>query len=70
MAEQGIQMIYTGVHMVVAEGDFVFTASEGTLGGTPTAFYDLFRVADGKIVEHWDVIAEIPADMAHDNGKF
>ena len=70
MAEQGIQMIYTDVHMVVAEGDFVFTASEGTLGGTPTAFYDLFRVADGKIVEHWDVIAEIPADMAHDNGKF
>lgn len=31
---------------------------------------DLFRVEDGKIVEHWDVIAEIPSEMAHDNGKF
>ena len=70
MAEQGIQMIYTDVHLVVAEGNFVFTASEGTLGGTPTAFYDLFRVEDGKIVEHWDVISDIPSEMAHDNGKF
>ena len=70
MAEQGIQMIYSDVHMVVAEGNFVFTASEGKLGGKPTAFYDLFRVEDGKIVEHWDVIADIPAEMAHDNGKF
>ena len=63
-------MIYSDVHMVVAEGNFVFTASEGKLGGKPTAFYDLFRVEDGKIVEHWDVIADIPAEMAHDNGKF
>ncbi|NOC93096.1 nuclear transport factor 2 family protein [Ruegeria sp. HKCCD6604] len=70
MADQGIQMIYSDVHMVVAEGNFVFTASEGTLGGVPTAFYDLFRVEDGKIVEHWDVIADIPSEMAHDNGKF
>lgn len=70
MAEQGIQMIYNDVHIVVAEGNMVFTASEGTFGGKPTAFYDLFRVADGKIVEHWDVIADIPAEMAHDNGKF
>ncbi len=70
MADQGIQMIYTDVHIVVAEGNFVFTASEGTLGGTLTAFYDLFRVEDGKIVEHWDVIADIPSEMAHYNGKF
>ncbi|MCK0141073.1 nuclear transport factor 2 family protein [Aliiroseovarius sp. F20344] len=70
MAEQGIQMVYTDLHMVVAEGDFVFTASEGALGGAPTAFFDLFRVDGGKIVEHWDVIADIPAKMAHENGKF
>jgi predicted SnoaL-like aldol condensation-catalyzing enzyme len=44
--------------------------SEGTFGDTPTAYYDLFRLDDGKIVEHWDVIQEIPAEMAHDNGKF
>jgi predicted SnoaL-like aldol condensation-catalyzing enzyme len=48
----------------------VFAASEGTLGGKPTAFFDLFRVDNGKIAEHWDVIAEIPTKMARGNGKF
>ncbi|WP_282153358.1 nuclear transport factor 2 family protein [Ruegeria atlantica] len=69
-AEQGITMKYDETHLVVAEGNFVFTASEGTLAGTPTAFFDLFRVEDGKIVEHWDVISDIPSEMAHENGKF
>lgn len=70
MAEAGIEMRYDTTHMVVAEGNFVFTASEGVLGDAPTAFFDLFRVEDGKIVEHWDTVSEIPADMAHANGKF
>jgi len=70
MAEQGISMVYTDLNIVVAEGNFVFTASEGTFGDAPTAFFDLFRVADGRIVEHWDVVSVIPAEMAHDNGKF
>ena len=70
MAEQGITMVYTDLNIVVAEGNFVFTASEGTLGDVPTAFFDLFRVEDNRIVEHWDVVSEIPNDMAHDNGKF
>ncbi|MEM7048197.1 MAG: nuclear transport factor 2 family protein [Acidobacteriota bacterium] len=69
-AEQGITMSYRETHLVIAEGNFVLTASEGDLGGETMAFYDLFRVADGKIVEHWDVISPIPAEMAHDNGKF
>ena len=67
---QGLTMRYDATHMVVAEGNFVFTASEGVLGEAPTAFFDLFRVQDGKIVEHWDTVSEIPAEMAHDNGKF
>ncbi len=69
-AEQGITMEYDQIHLAVAEGNFVFTASEGQLAGEPTAFFDLFRVEDGKIVEHWDVISSIPSEMAHDNGKF
>ena len=44
--------------------------SEGEWNGKPQAFYDLFRLTDNKIVEHWDVIQEIPAEMAHKNGKF
>ncbi len=70
MAEAGQMMRYDTTHMIVAEGNFVFTASEGAMGDTPTAFFDLFRVQDGKIVEHWDTISTIPTDMVHENGKF
>lgn len=69
-ADQGLQVAYDQVHLVVAEGNFVFTAAEGTFGGQPTAFFDLFRVEAGKIVEHWDVVAAIPDEFAHENGKF
>lgn len=70
MAETGQPMAYAETHIVVAQGNFVFAASEGTIGETPTAFFDLFRLDDGMIVEHWDTVSEIPADMPHDNGKF
>ncbi|WP_037293694.1 nuclear transport factor 2 family protein [Roseobacter sp. CCS2] len=70
MAEAGQPMAYAETHIVVAEGNFVFAASEGTIGETPTAFFDLFRIDGGKIVEHWDTVSEIPAEMPHDNGKF
>ena len=72
LAQQGIQMIYTTVHQVLAQGNFVLAVSEGTFGGAPTAYYDLWRVENGKIAEHWDVMETI-ADQsiwANDNGKF
>lgn len=70
MAEQGISMVYDTVHKVIAEGNFVLTVSEGRFGPTATAFYDLFRVENGKIVEHWDVTPEIKTDLPHGNGLF
>ena len=70
LAEAGQAFSFSAVHQVVAEGDFVFSMTEGHVGDVPSAFFDLWRVADGRIVEHWDVIEAIPAEMAHDNGKF
>lgn len=72
MAANGVTMRYDRTPIVVAEGNFVFTASEGEFAGEPTAFFDLFRVEGGKIVEHWDTVATIPPaeDFAHENGKF
>lgn len=52
LAEQGISMVYDEVHMVLAQGNFVLAVSEGTFGGTPTSYYDLWRVENGKIAEH------------------
>lgn len=72
MAEQNIQMIYNTIHQVLAQGNFVLAVSEGTFGGAPTSYYDLWRVEDGKIAEHWDVMETI-ADQStwqNQNGKF
>lgn len=72
LAEAGIEMIYDEVHMVLAQGNFVLAVSEGTYGGEPTSYYDLWRVENGKIAEHWDVMETIadPSTWANDNGKF
>lgn len=72
LAEQNIQMLYHTVHQVLAQGNYVLAVSEGTFGGVPTSYYDLWRVEDGKIAEHWDVMETI-ADKStwqNQNGKF
>ncbi|MFD3588137.1 nuclear transport factor 2 family protein [Streptomyces sp. NPDC058683] len=68
-AAQGKNLVYKNIHKVVAEGDLVLLQSEGEFG-VPVAYWDLFRVVDGKIVEHWDVIAPVPAELPHSNGLF
>lgn len=57
-------------HFMVAEGDFVFTASEGMIWATLTAYDDVFRVEDGEIVEHWDVLQERLKHSENPNGMF
>jgi predicted SnoaL-like aldol condensation-catalyzing enzyme len=52
--------LYLTPRRFVAEGNFVVVLSEGDLPSGPTALYDLFRVENGKIVEHWDVLTPIP----------
>ena len=72
LGKQGIQMIYDKVHQVLAQGDMVLAVSEGTFSGAPTSYYDLWRVENGKIAEHWDVMETI-ADKdtwQNQNGKF
>ena len=62
---------YNTIHKVIGEGNFVLTISEGTWNGSSNAFYDLFRMENGKAVEHWDVIQPVPTDgLANDNGMF
>lgn len=72
LGKAGISMIYDQVHQVLAQGDMVLAVSEGTFGGKPTAYYDLWRVENGKIAEHWDVMETIAdrSAWANENGKF
>ena len=71
-ALKDMKMNYDQIHRVLAEGDFVLVASEGSLDEVHTAFYDLYRVAGEKIVEHWDTVEAIPpkSEWKNENGKF
>lgn len=63
---------YRRVHRILAEGNFVLCVSEGNFSGDHAAFYDLFRVAKGKLVEHWDTTEKIApySEWKNENGKF
>jgi predicted SnoaL-like aldol condensation-catalyzing enzyme len=72
LADQGITMKYDKIHTVLGEGNFVLVSSEGRFAGKHTSFYDLFRVENGKVAEHWDTIETIPPrdQWKNNNGKF
>ena len=63
---------YEKIHRVLAEGSFVLCVSEGYRGEEHVSFYDLFRLADRKIVEHWDTVDPVPPrrEWLNNNGKF
>jgi predicted SnoaL-like aldol condensation-catalyzing enzyme len=64
LQKAGLSMEYKKTYRMAAEGDLVFTHSEGIFAGKHVAFADLFRVEGGKIVEHWDAIQEVPSETA------
>lgn len=72
LAEAGMPMVYTKNHMVLAQGNFVLAVSEGEFMNNHVSFYDLFRIEDGKVIEHWDTIETIPesSEWMNTNGKF
>ena len=72
LATQGLAVKYTKVHKILGEGNFVLVVSEGNFGDKPSAYYDLYRIQNGKIAEHWDTIQAIPPreEWKNPNGKF
>lgn len=57
---------------VFAEGDFVVTHARTVVepGGTEIAAADFWRLENGKIVEHWDVLQNVPKESANSNTMF
>jgi predicted SnoaL-like aldol condensation-catalyzing enzyme len=72
LAKQGLAVKYQRVHKIHGEGDFVLVVAEGSFGDRPSSYYDLYRIQNGKIAEHWDTIESIPscAEWKNSNGKF
>jgi len=60
------------VKRALADGDFVVlhvhSVREPNTRGR--AIIDIFRLENGKIVEHWDAIQDIPEKAANSNGMF
>lgn len=72
LANEGQAVKYDRVHKVLGEGNFVLVLAEGSFGDRPVSYYDLYRIDNGKIAEHWDTIEPIPlrAEWKNPNGKF
>jgi predicted SnoaL-like aldol condensation-catalyzing enzyme len=70
-AEQFPQL-HVEIKRVIAEGDLVMTHSLLTTSPEDrgTAAADIFRLEDGKIIEHWDVLQPVPESAANDNTMF
>ncbi|RJG39896.1 nuclear transport factor 2 family protein [Mesorhizobium sp. DCY119] len=58
------------VKRVAADGDLVWIHAKSFFFGKELASVEIFRVENGKIVEHWDVIQEVPAESANNNTMF
>jgi len=72
LTDSEFRIKYEQNHRILAEGNFVLSVCEGYFDRVHTAFYDLFRIADDKIVEHWDTTEAVPplSEWKNDNGKF
>ncbi len=60
------------IRRVLAEGDMVVTHSllKFTSDDRGTVAVDLFRLEDGKVVEHWDVLQPFPEESANPHPMF
>ena len=71
-AKPGFVFKIEKVYKILGQGNFVFVMSEGLFDAKPTAFYDMYRIENNKMVEHWDVLETIPPKekWENSNGKF
>ena len=60
------------IKRIFADGDYVIVHvhAVGEPGTRGNAIVDIFKLENGKVVEHWDVIQPIPEKAANDNGMF
>lgn len=60
------------IKRIIAKGDLVVVHAHGKVNDKTRglAIMDIFRLKNGKLVEHWDVVQEVPEKAANDNTMF
>jgi predicted SnoaL-like aldol condensation-catalyzing enzyme len=59
------------VQRILVDGDLAVVHVKASRPGAPdTAVADFYRIADGRVVEHWDVLQPVPATAANDHPMF
>jgi predicted SnoaL-like aldol condensation-catalyzing enzyme len=53
-----------------ADGNFVYIHTKSKMGNKTVSILDIFRVENGKITEHWDIMQEVPAKSANAHPMF
>ena len=71
-AKQSLPTYHTEFKRVLADGNFVVVhaLAKRDADDRGTAVMDIFRLENGKVVEHWDVAQPIPEKSANDNTMF
>lgn len=58
------------IQHIAADKDLVFIHLKSHMGPKTVSVIDIFRIKDGKIVEHWDVMQEVPEKSANSHPMF
>jgi predicted SnoaL-like aldol condensation-catalyzing enzyme len=58
------------IHHIGADKDLVFIHLKSHMGAKTVSVIDIFRIKDGMIVEHWDVMQEVPEKSANSHPMF
>jgi predicted SnoaL-like aldol condensation-catalyzing enzyme len=69
---QAFPALTIDVNRMVAEGDYIVAHVHAVRDpdGPGTAIIDIFRMEDGRLAEHWDVLQDVPDHAANQNGMF
>jgi len=59
------------VQRILVDGDLAVVHLKASRPGAPdTAVADFYRIRDGRLVEHWDVLQPVPPTSANDHPMF